>query len=152
MISFCKIFYVSFIELLIPVYFLYRHFIESDSESFGEVHPDPAHSPTALRPSCRPENPMCKAVAADPVLHHHADCLFKWHNQYLNLFGYIQMLLLFQLKLLLIVDIDILAKLYLDEFQFRVCQYCMAASCGHSNNITGLYHLFHTVHDGPALA
>ena len=30
MISFCKIFYVSFIELLIPVYFLYRYFMGSD--------------------------------------------------------------------------------------------------------------------------
>ena len=30
MIGFCKIFYVSFIELLIPVYFLYRYFMGSD--------------------------------------------------------------------------------------------------------------------------
>lgn len=30
MISFCKIFYVSFIELLIPVYFLYRYLMGSD--------------------------------------------------------------------------------------------------------------------------
>ena len=35
MISFCKIFYVSFIELLVPVYFLYRYFIESDPERFS---------------------------------------------------------------------------------------------------------------------
>ena len=35
MISFCKIFYVSFIELLMPVYFLYRYFIESDPERFS---------------------------------------------------------------------------------------------------------------------
>ena len=32
MISFCKIFYVSFIELLIPFYFLYRYFMGSDPE------------------------------------------------------------------------------------------------------------------------
>ena len=30
MISFCKIFYVSFIELLVLLYFLYRYFIGSD--------------------------------------------------------------------------------------------------------------------------
>ena len=33
MISFCKIFYVSFIELLIPFYFLYRYFVGSDRAS-----------------------------------------------------------------------------------------------------------------------
>ena len=33
MIGFCKIFYVSFIELLIPFYFLYRYFMGSDPES-----------------------------------------------------------------------------------------------------------------------
>ena len=32
MIGFCKIFYVSFIELLIPFYFLYRYFMGSDPE------------------------------------------------------------------------------------------------------------------------
>ena len=32
MISFCKIFYISFIELLIPFYFLYRYFMGSDPE------------------------------------------------------------------------------------------------------------------------
>ena len=30
MISFCKIFYVSFIEFLVLLYFLYRYFMESD--------------------------------------------------------------------------------------------------------------------------
>ena len=30
MISFCKIFYVSFIEFLVLFYFLYRYFIGSD--------------------------------------------------------------------------------------------------------------------------
>ena len=33
MISFCKIFYVSFIELLVLLYFLYRYFIGSDTEN-----------------------------------------------------------------------------------------------------------------------
>ena len=36
MIGFCKIFYVSFIELLIPVYFLYRYFMGSDPERLPE--------------------------------------------------------------------------------------------------------------------
>ena len=34
MISFCKIFYVSFIELLVLLYSLYRYFMGSDPERF----------------------------------------------------------------------------------------------------------------------
>ena len=37
MIGFCKIFYVSFIELLIPFYFLYRYFMGSDPERHESV-------------------------------------------------------------------------------------------------------------------
>ena len=37
MISFCKIFYGSFIKLLVPVYFLYRYFIVFDPGSSESV-------------------------------------------------------------------------------------------------------------------
>ena len=38
MISFCKIFYTSFIELLILFYFLYRYFMGSDPEYRELLH------------------------------------------------------------------------------------------------------------------
>ena len=56
-----------------------------------------------------------------------------------------------QLKLLLIVNVDIRAQLYFNQLQFCISYHSMTAACGHSYNVTWLYHLLHIIHDGFSL-
>mgnify|MGYP006964125141 CR=1 FL=1 len=49
------------------------------------------------------------------------------------------------------MDVDICAQLYLNQLQFRISYHSMTAACGHSYNVTWLYHLLHIIHDGFSL-
>ena len=73
------------------------------------------------------------------------------HHFCLSYQSYFLSCLPLQLKLLLIVDVDIRTQLYLNQLQFRISYHSMTAACGHSYNVTWLYHLLHIIHDGFSL-
>ena len=59
---------------------------------------------------------------------------------------------IFQLKFLLVVDVDCFTQLHFDQFQLGLGDNSMTAACGHGDHIASLHMLLHTIHNGLAIA